>query len=71
MISKIFSIGDMTFESAAYVARYCMKKVTGDAAEEHYMVVDSETGEYLGHKKPEYATMSRRPGNATDRDWET
>jgi hypothetical protein len=58
------SIGDMTFESAAYVARYCMKKITGDAAEEHYAIIDSETGEYLGQKKPEYATMSRRPGIA-------
>ena len=26
------SIGDVTFESAAYVARYVMKKITGDAA---------------------------------------
>ena len=56
------SIGDMTFESAAYVARYCMKKVTGDAAEDHYAVIDPDTGEYLGQKKPEYASMSRRPG---------
>lgn len=31
------SIGDVTFESAAYVARYIMKKVGGDAADEHYM----------------------------------
>lgn len=30
------SIGTVTFESAAYVARYIMKKVTGDAAETHY-----------------------------------
>ena len=41
-----------------------MKKITGDRAESHYMCVDSETGEYLGHKKPEYITMSRRPGIA-------
>ncbi|QKI28925.1 VP4 [Kummerowia striata gokushovirus] len=44
-------IGDVTFESAAYVARYCLKKVTGDKAEAHY-----------GGRKPEYVTMSRRPG---------
>lgn len=44
-------IGDVTFESAAYVARYITKKVTGDAAEAHY-----------GGRKPEYTTMSRRPG---------
>lgn len=30
------SVGTVTFESAAYVARYIMKKVTGDAAEDHY-----------------------------------
>jgi len=30
------SVGTVTFESAAYVARYIMKKVTGDAAAEHY-----------------------------------
>lgn len=30
------SVGTVTFESAAYVARYIMKKVTGEAAELHY-----------------------------------
>jgi hypothetical protein len=30
------SVGDVTFESAAYVARYIMKKVSGDASESHY-----------------------------------
>lgn len=29
-------IGDVTFESAAYVARYCVKKVTGKNAKKHY-----------------------------------
>lgn len=29
-------IGDVTFESAAYVARYCVKKVYGKDAEAHY-----------------------------------
>lgn len=45
------SIGELTFQSAAYVARYVMKKVTGDQAEDHYQ-----------GRKPEYTTMSRRPG---------
>lgn len=58
------TIGEVTFESAAYVARYIMKKVTGDAAEDHYQFVDSKTGEFLYDKKPEYTTMSRRPGIA-------
>lgn len=30
------SVGDVTFESAAYVARYITKKITGEAAESHY-----------------------------------
>lgn len=54
-------IGSVTFESAAYVARYVLKKVTGDAAAEHYEFVDPETGEVF-QRKPEYVTMSRRPG---------
>ena len=49
------SVGDATFESAAYVARYIMKKVTGPDAEAHY-----------GDWPPEYITMSRRPGIAED-----
>jgi hypothetical protein len=55
------TIGDVTFESAAYVARYIMKKVTGDAAENYYTWVDDETGE-VHPLKPEYTTMSRKPG---------
>lgn len=51
------TIGDVTFESAAYVARYIMKKVNGDLADEKYF--DKNTGELI---KPEYTTMSRRPG---------
>lgn len=57
-------IGDVTFESAAYVARYIMKKVTGDAASIHYTDWNPETGEVINEKKPEYVTMSRRPGIA-------
>lgn len=44
-------IGDVTFESAAYVARYIEKKVNGENAEYYY-----------DGKLPEYSTMSRRPG---------
>lgn len=57
------TIGDVTFESAAYVARYVMKKVNGDDAFEHYMRAD-HYGEMF-HVKPEYVTMSRRPGIAS------
>lgn len=44
-------VGDVTFESAAYVARYVMKKITGEKADTHY-----------NGRRPEYVTMSRRPG---------
>lgn len=45
------TIGDVSFESAAYVARYVLKKVTGKGSEFHYQ-----------GRKPEFVTMSRRPG---------
>lgn len=45
------AIGECTFESAAYVARYCLKKHYGKGSDDHY----------LG-RTPEYLTMSRRPG---------
>lgn len=54
-------LGSVTFESAAYVARYVTKKVTGKAAEHHYRRLDTDTGE-IYELKPEYTTMSRRPG---------
>lgn len=49
-------IGDVTFESAAYVARYIMKKVTGDDALDHYK-----------GRVPEYVTMSLKP--AIGKNW--
>jgi len=54
------SLGRVTFESAAYVARYVMKKITGDLAESHYTYIDSQ-GE-IHTRAPEYNQMSRRPG---------
>jgi len=54
-------IGSVTFESAAYVARYILKKVTGFAARDHYEIIDPLTGE-IRQREPEYTTMSRRPG---------
>jgi len=44
-------IGDLTFESAAYVCRYVLKKVTGPDSDDYYQ-----------GRQPEYITMSRRPG---------
>lgn len=50
------TLGDVTFDSAAYVARYVTKKITGEPALAHY-----------AGKLPEYCTMSRRPG--LGKDW--
>lgn len=59
---KGFSVfGGVTFDSAAYVARYVMKKVSGENAREYYETVDPETGEVLD-MVPEFTNMSRRPG---------
>lgn len=58
-------IGDVTFQSAAYVARYITKKIGGKDALHHYNEIDLQTGEILKEQKPEYTTMSRRPGIAS------
>lgn len=49
------SVGEMTFESAAYCARYCLKKINGADAEWHYF-----------GREPEFALMSRMPGLAAN-----
>lgn len=54
------TIGALTFESAAYIARYIMKKQTGQFAAEHYTRL-TEDGELI-QLKPEFNNMSRRPG---------
>lgn len=48
------ALGDVSFESAAYVARYCMKKITGPGAAAHY-----------NGREKEFIVMSRRPGLGT------
>lgn len=55
------SVGEVTFESAAYVARYILKKINGDLADEHYKFIDPETGE-ITHRRPEFTKMSLKPG---------
>lgn len=54
------AVGAVTPQSAGYVARYCLKKVTGVLADEHYKRIDPETGEVYW-LLPEYAHMSTRP----------
>lgn len=55
------SIGNVTFESAAYVARYVTKKITGKDALHHYNKIDLQTGEILAERRPEYQTGSKKP----------
>lgn len=52
-------VGDVTFESAAYVARYVMKKVGSDG--KYREILDVETGEII-LREHEYSQMSLKPG---------
>ena len=74
-------IGDVEFESAAYVARYVMKKRKGPPGqkdkhgmtnEEHYRkhIIDPDTGEWTSSYilAPEFALMSRGSGKKDDSD---
>jgi hypothetical protein len=54
------TIGEFSFDSAAYVAGYCLKKITGVKAHDHYLRCDEYGVAYW--LEPEYSTMSRRPG---------
>lgn len=54
-------IGTVTLASAQYVARYCLKKMTGEKAADHYTRLNPLTGEII-KVKPEFLTMSNKPG---------
>lgn len=67
-------VGEVNWQTAAYVARYCLKKASpptsaslavqeSQVAEwvQRYQRIDEDTGEEW-FVKPEYVTMSRRPG---------
>lgn len=57
----ISEIGSLTPQSAAYIARYVTKKITGDDAPSRYTRVSPANGEtYM--VEPEFALSSRRPG---------
>lgn len=56
------AIGDVTFESAAYVARYIIKKINGTKAANHYNTI-SPDGETIS-RKPESTTMSNGIGKS-------
>lgn len=52
-------IGELTFDSAAYVARYAMKKINGKRKTEHYR---RRTADCTWDLTPEFSVMSRKPG---------
>ncbi len=59
------TFGELTYESAAYTARYILKKMTGPRADDHYLRFDKYgVCKWL---KPEFTTMSRHPG--IGKDW--
>lgn len=72
------TVGTVSYESAAYVARYCLKKINGPLADKidnetglkHYERINSFTGE-ISEVMPEYSTMSRggRGGRGLGYDW--
>lgn len=55
------SIGDANFTTAAYIARYCTKKIYGEESHDHYASHDLYDLTDTGEKTPEYATMSLKP----------
>lgn len=54
------STGNVTFESAAYIARYIMDKKTGKDTGRYYEQINEETGE-ITDLLPEYNAMSLKP----------
>ena len=70
LLSSLWSLGhsqtaDASFQSAAYISRYIMKKVTGTPADKHYQSIDTTTGEIF-QLEPEYNRMSLKPGLGHD-----
>lgn len=55
------TVGEANWETAAYCARYVMKKVGGVMADEHYRRWDEELG-YDYWIQPEFSRMSLKPG---------
>jgi len=55
------TIQQLTFSSAAYIARYIMKKITGPEAPEYYTRHDPITDQWV-EVEPEYNRMSTNPG---------
>lgn len=63
-------IGNLTYQSAAYTARYTMKKVSGPPAADHYLRVHPLHG-FICRVRPEFPLMSRggRTGKGLGYGW--
>jgi hypothetical protein len=64
------TVGELTFESAAYIARYVTKKIKVSEKSDpkyryHYEKMDPYTGE-IYEIQPEFVNMSRKPGIAAE-----
>jgi len=55
------TVGDLTYQSAAYCARYTMKKIGGSMAAEHYTRIHPVSGDVV-RVIPEFSKQSNRPG---------
>ncbi|WNK14452.1 MAG: replication initiator protein [Microvirus sp.] len=69
ILDKIWGFGycstaAVNYKTASYVARYVLKKITGDRADDHYLRLHPNRGT-LHHVGPEFATQSVRPGLGT------
>lgn len=53
--------GAVTFQSAAYVARYIIKKINGPNSDDHYETIDPRTGQIL-KRIPEFTRQSNGIG---------
>ena len=58
------TLGELNYETAAYTARYILKKITGERAHDHYLRNDEYGVAYW--LQPEYVTMSLKPGIGYD-----
>lgn len=64
-------IAGVTFQSAGYVARYCLKKVYGEPAEDHYKRIDPISGREI-QIAPEFMKCSQGIGRAwLEKHWES
>lgn len=59
------TIGSLTYQTAAYTARYIVKKIGGEAANDHYLRVHPVSG-HLVRVQREFATRSLKPGLGYD-----